>query len=112
MMTISFLGIESSQAFLYMDDLIVIGCSEKHMIKNLTNVFDSCRKHNLKLQPEKCTFFRHKVTFLGHKCTDKSIFPDNKKYDVIEKYREEEDSLHFAITTDVLLKNFPITHDT
>jgi len=39
-MTIGFSGIEPSQAFLYMDDLIVIGCSEMHMIKNLTDVFD------------------------------------------------------------------------
>jgi len=67
MMTIAFSGIEPSQAFLYMDYLTVIGCSEKHMI----------RKHNLKLHPEKCTFFRHEVTFLGHKCTDKGILPDS-----------------------------------
>jgi len=39
MMTIAFSGLEPSQAFLYMDDLIVIGCSEKHMLKNLTDVF-------------------------------------------------------------------------
>jgi len=63
MMTIAFSGIEPSQSFLYMDDLIVICCSEKHMIKKPTNVFDLCRKHNLKLHPEKCTFFRHEVTF-------------------------------------------------
>jgi len=52
MMTTAFSGIEPSQAFLYMDDLIVIGCSEKHMIQNPTNVFDLCRKNNLKLHPE------------------------------------------------------------
>jgi len=32
MITISFTGLEPSQAFLYMDDLMVIGSSEKHMI--------------------------------------------------------------------------------
>jgi len=86
MMTIAFSGLNPSQAFLYMDDLIVIGCSENHMIKNLTNVFDLSRKHNLKLHPEKCTFFMHQVTFLGHKCTDQGILSDDKKNDVIEKY--------------------------
>jgi len=54
-MTIAFSGLELSQAFLYMDGLIVIGCSEKHMLKNLTNVFEKCRKYNLKLHPEKCS---------------------------------------------------------
>jgi len=86
MMTIAFSGLEPSQAFLYMDDLIVIGCSEKHMLKNLTDVFDKCREYNLKLHPEKCSFFMHEVTFLGHKCTDKGILPDDKKYDVIMNY--------------------------
>jgi len=62
MMTIAFSGLEPSQAFLYTDDLIVIGCSEKHMLKNLTDVFEKCRKHNLKLHPEKCSFFMRLTT--------------------------------------------------
>jgi len=28
----------------------------------------------------------HEVTFFGHKCTDKGILPDDKKYDVIVNY--------------------------
>jgi len=92
MMTIAFSGLEPSQAFLYMDDLIVIGCSEKHMLKNLTDVFEKCRKYNLKLHPEKCSFFMHEVTSLGHKCTDKGILPDDKKYDVIMNYPVPHDA--------------------
>jgi len=48
MMTIAFSGLDPSQAFLYIDDLIVIGFSEKHMLKNLSDVFEKCRKFNLK----------------------------------------------------------------
>ena len=51
-----------------------------------------CRKHNLKLHPEKCSFFMHEVTFLGHKCTDKGILPDDKKFDVILNYPVPHDS--------------------
>jgi len=54
MMTTALSGTKPSQAFQYMDDIIVIGISEKHMIKNLTNVFDLCRKHNHKFHLEKC----------------------------------------------------------
>lgn len=79
MMTLAFSGLEPSRAFLYMDDLVVIGCSEQHILKNLTNIFELCRKHNLKLNPEKCSFFMHEVTYLGHKCTDHGILPDDKK---------------------------------
>jgi len=93
MMTIAFSGLDPSQAFLYMDDLIVIGCSEKNMLKNLSDVFEKCRKYNLKLHPEKCKFFMHEVTFLGHKCTDKGILPDDKKYDVIQNYPVPHDAL-------------------
>lgn len=54
MMTIAFSGLKPEQAFLYMDDLVVLGCSEKHMLSNLTDIFELCRKNNLKLHPEKC----------------------------------------------------------
>jgi len=92
MMTIAFSGLEPSQAFLYMDDLIVIGCSGKHMLKKLTDVFEKCRKYNLKLHPEKCSFFMHEVTFLGHKCTDKGTLPDDKKNDFIMNYPAPHDA--------------------
>ena len=28
----------------------------------------------------------HEVTFLGHKCTDKGVLPDDKKFEVIKNY--------------------------
>ena len=34
----------------------------------------------------------HEVTFLGHKCTDKGILPDDKKFDVILNYPVPHDS--------------------
>jgi len=60
-----------------MDNLVVIGCSEKHMLNNLTDVFKLCRQHNLKRHPEKRTFFMKKVTHLGQKCTNRGILPDD-----------------------------------
>jgi len=36
-----------------MDDLIVIVYSEKHILKNLADVFEKCTKYHLKLHPEK-----------------------------------------------------------
>jgi len=51
LMTIAFSGKEPSQACLNIDYLIVNGCSEQHMIKNLTDIFELCRKNNLKHYP-------------------------------------------------------------
>ena len=86
MMSLAFAGITPERAFLYMDDLIVVGCSDQHHLNNLRKVFETCRKHNLKLNPLKCQFFRKEVTYLGHKITDKGILPDDSKFDVIKKY--------------------------
>ena len=84
MMITAFSGLKPDQAFLYMDDLV--RCSEKHMLSNLRDVFALCRKYSLKLDPEKCSFFMREVTYLGHKCTDKEILPDDSKYSIIENY--------------------------
>lgn len=86
MMTLAFSGLGPSKAFIYMDDLIVIGFTEDNHIKNLTEVFETCRKYNLKLNPLKCDFFKTEIQFLGHICTDKGLLPDHKKLNVIEKY--------------------------
>jgi len=34
----------------------------------------------------------HEVTFLGHKCTDKGVLPDDKKFDVIKNYPVPHDA--------------------
>lgn len=77
MMSLAFASMPPEQAFIYMDDIIVIGCSVKQQQENLENEFKICRKYNSKLNPEKCDFFRPEVTCLGHECTENGILPDN-----------------------------------
>lgn len=92
MMSLAFAGLSPEKCFIYMDDLVVIASSERQMINNLKDVLLTCRKFNLKLNPDKCTFFRHEVTYLGHKCTDKGILPDDTKYAVIKNYPRPTDA--------------------
>lgn len=92
MMNIAFSGLPASQCFIYIDDIIVIGSSERHHIKNLTLVFDTCKKFNLKLNPEKCIFFKPEVIFLGHVCTQNGILPDPSKYHAIKTCPTPHDS--------------------
>lgn len=86
MMTIAFAGLSPEQAFIYMDDLIVIGFSEKQHLLNLRKVFETCRKFNLKINPDKCNFFKPEVYFLGHKCTPDGILPDPSKLFAVKNY--------------------------
>lgn len=74
-----------------MDDLIVIGFSEKNHIEKLKKVFETCRNVNLKLNPEKCQFFKSSVGFLGHICTENGIKPDPQKILAVEKYPKPHD---------------------
>jgi hypothetical protein len=86
MMSLAFSGLSAQQAFLYMDDLIVIGCSENHHCQNLSDVLQTCRKYNLKLNPQKCIFFKNEVTYLGHNCTSDGIKIDSNKLHAIKNY--------------------------
>lgn len=86
MMSIAFSGLAPNQAFIYMDDLIVIGITENQHINNLRSVFQMCRQHNLKLNPEKCDFFKSEVIFLGHCCTSDGLKPNPTKIATINNY--------------------------
>lgn len=79
-------GLSPKTAFIYMDDIIILGNSVNHHLKNIKSIFEVCRKHNLKLNAEKCKFFQTAVTFLGHKCTKDGVLPDSSKFDMIKNY--------------------------
>lgn len=86
MMTIALSGLPPECAFLYIDDIIVIGCSINHHLTNLEQVFKQLEKYNLKLNPSKCNFFCSDVTYLGHHISSLGIQPDKSKYNVILNY--------------------------
>jgi Reverse transcriptase (RNA-dependent DNA polymerase)/RNase H-like domain found in reverse transcriptase/Retroviral aspartyl protease len=86
MMTIAMAGLPPDISFLYIDDLVVTGCSRDHHLKNLRLVFEKLRERNLKLNPEKCAFMQTEVTYLGHHISEEGIRPDPTKYDVIKNY--------------------------
>lgn len=86
MMTLAFSKLNPERVLIYMDDLVVIGNSEKRHLENLKLVFETCRKFNLKLNPDKSKFFKTEVTFLGHKCTRDGLLPDNNKIKAVKNY--------------------------
>lgn len=92
MMAIAFSGLPPEIAFLYVDDIIIVGCSEEHHLKNIRAVFEICRKTNLKLNPEKCHWFQNQVIYLGHLCTDEGVRPDPSKLDKVENFPVPENA--------------------
>lgn len=92
MMNIALSGLPPDVCFLYIDDIIVTGCSEKHHLANLELVFEQLRLRNLKLNPDKCNFFKGEVTFLGHTVTDKGILPNKSVSSIIDAYPVPKDA--------------------
>lgn len=91
MMSMAFAGATEAQHFLYIDDIIVVGRSIEHHLKNLRAIFQKCRDRNLKLNPEKCVFFKPEVTYLGHICSEQGILPDSQKLRAMELYPRPTD---------------------
>ena len=92
MMTIALSGLPPECAFLYIDDIIITGCSMEHHLKNIEQVFSRLRKYNLKLNPAKCKFFCAEVTYLGHHITEQGIQPDPSKFSAIVNYPKPENA--------------------
>lgn len=91
MMQMAFAGLPPQHAFIYIDDVVVIGRTEKHHLSNLRDVFRIFRKCNLKINPTKCQFFRKEVTFLGHLCTEHGVKPDPRKNHAVKNYPRPKD---------------------
>ncbi|KAL4113894.1 hypothetical protein QTP88_017450 [Uroleucon formosanum] len=79
-------GLNGINAFVYLDDVIVIGTSLEDHLNQLEKVFDRFQKYNLKLQPSKCEFLRKEVCYLGHIITDKGVKPDLKITDCVSNF--------------------------
>lgn len=91
MMACAFSGLTPEKLLLYMDDIVVHGKSEKDHLINLEKTFEVCRLRNLKINPEKCQFFRTEVLFLGHVCSANGIQPDPSKFESIRNYPTPHD---------------------
>lgn len=85
MLTIALSGLDS-KAFLYVDDIIVFGCSLRHHNENLRRVFERCLKYNLKLNASKYVFLKSDIIYLGHQITKDGIRTDPSKHKAIEQY--------------------------
>lgn len=90
MMNLAFAGIMPERGFIYLDDAVLTATNEKEMFETLRKVFERCRERRLTLNAEKCVFFRPEVTYLGHKCTNEGIYPDDSKYSVIQNFPKPE----------------------
>lgn len=80
------IGVEMEPfAFAYLDDIIVIGRTMEEHLSNLKQVFRRLRDANLRINPEKCEFFKSETKYLGHVVSAQGIHTDPDKIAAIRE---------------------------
>jgi len=59
--------------------------------ERLREVFSRVRKHNLKLQPDKCEFLWREVSYLGHVIGQTGVKPDDNRVKAVRDYPRTQD---------------------
>lgn len=68
---------------IYVDDMVIKSRSEGHLISDIVETFDTLRKANMKLNPNKCTFGVKAGQFLGYMITTEGIQANPEKVQAI-----------------------------
>ena len=71
---------------IYLDDMIVFGCTEEEHLECLWVVFECFREFNLKLKPSKCSFFQLEIVYLTHHMSQEGIRPSQDNVHAISAH--------------------------
>lgn len=71
---------------IYIDDIIVYGENEDEFFDNLRKVLETLEVANLKLQADKCEFFKDEVEFLGFIVSKDGVKANPKKVEAIVNF--------------------------
>ena len=75
-----------SWCIIYLDDIIVFSDSPREHLHRLRGVFTKLDKAGLKLKPNKCEFFKTRITYLGHIVSSKGIETNPNKVDAVKNW--------------------------
>lgn len=81
-----FVNLQGNTCFIYLDDIIVHGKTLEEHNSRLEEVFEVLRRHNLKLQPNKCHFLKSELNYLGHIISSNGILPNKNNIKAIENF--------------------------
>ena len=71
---------------IYLDDVIVFGCTEEEQLECLHIMFKQFRKLNLKLKPSKCSFFQAVIVYLVHHVSYEGICLSKENVCMVEEF--------------------------
>ena len=79
-----FANLHLNWCIIYLDDIIVYSKTLEEHLERLGAVFKKISKVGLKLKPNKCEFFKLKITYLGYIVSNEGIVTDPKKMKAIQ----------------------------
>jgi hypothetical protein len=79
-------GLTYDSCLVYLDDVIVKGCTFQEHLRNLRKVFERLREAHLKLNPDKCHLLQQEVRYLGHIVSPKGISTDPDKLKATQEW--------------------------
>lgn len=86
MMNNVLLGLQGDICLVYIDDVVLFGDNLEDHNNKLEILFQRLIDYKLKVNPEKCTFLRKEINFLGHIVSKVGICPDPKKVEAVRKF--------------------------
>ena len=72
----------------YIDDVLVYSKSFDDHLADVDRVLQRLGEHGIKLNPEKCVWFKREVKFLGHVLSKDGYRIDSASTEVLEKLKE------------------------
>lgn len=72
--------------YVYIDDIIVFSRSESEHASHLSTIFETLSKANMKVQIDKCEFFKEEVDFLGFTISKNGVTTNPIKVKTIENF--------------------------
>lgn len=79
-------GLQNEICAVYLDDIVIFSTSLQEHVIRLKSIFERLKKANLKVQLDKCEFFRKEVAYLGHVITPDGVKPNPDKIYAIKNF--------------------------
>lgn len=79
-------GLQGTQCFVYLDDVVIMAQTVQEHEQKIREIFQRFRTSRLKLNPEKCTFMKKEIMYLGHKCSAAGVKPDERLLLAVKEY--------------------------
>ena len=72
--------------FTYLDDILIASKSTEEHFEHVSAVLTKLTEVGLRLRPEKCSFARTEIEYLGHTITPSGVKPNNEKVKAVQEY--------------------------